>query len=195
MLTAQQMRELEAASGISGVQLMENAGKAFAAELLKNYDVRDKKVLVACYHGKNGGDGLVIADLLARQSEVDLLFLGDEEKMVKETEHFFHHVNNNALIQFVTPETVDFDEYDFIIDAILGIGLHHYLKPEISSAIKLINESKALKVAVDIPTGVNPDTGNIVSVAVNPNLIITFHDLKPGLSQFGEKVRVVPIGL
>ena len=195
MITAQQMRELESASGVSSLHLMEYAGKAFVTGLKESRDIKSKKVLVACYHGKNGGDGFVIADLLSSEAEVDILFIGDEEKMSKETAHFFHEVNNNPSVQFVTLDTVDFDEYDVIIDAILGINIHNYLKPEISATIKLINEAKGFKAAVDIPTGYNPDTGAVVGEGVNADIIITFHDMKPGLEQFKEKVKVVTIGL
>ena len=162
MKTAQEMRELETASGISSLHLMEYAGKAFVAVLRESRDIKNKKVLVACYHGKNGGDGFVVADILSKEAEVDVLFIGDEEKMSKETAHFFHLVNSNPSVQFVTLDTVDLDEYDVIVDAILGINIHNYLKPEIASTVKLINEAKGFKVAVDIPTGYNPDTGAIV---------------------------------
>ncbi len=195
MITAQQMRELELASGMAGIALMENAGKAFVDGLKPHVEYKGKKILIASYHGKNGGDGFVIANLLSKEAEVDLLFIGDEEKMPKESAHFFHHVTSNPLIQFVTLDTVDFDEYDIIIDAILGINIHNYLKPEIAVTIKHINESKAFKVAVDIPTGYHPDTGAVVGEGINTDLIITFHDIKPGLEQFGEKVKVVSIGL
>ncbi|HII66323.1 TPA: NAD(P)H-hydrate epimerase [Candidatus Woesearchaeota archaeon] len=195
MMTAQQMKELEAASGIPSLILMENAGKAFVEELKRHHETKGKKILVACYHGRNGGDGFAIANQLADGSEVDVLFIGDEEKLVRESAHFFHHVNNNPLIQFVAIGTVDFDEYDLIIDAILGIGIHHYLKPEIAVAVRHINEAKAIKVSADIPTGLDPDTGKMIEQAINADLIITFHDMKPGLEQFGDKVRVVGIGL
>lgn len=195
MMTAQRMKELEAASGIPPITLMENAGKAFVGELKRHHETKGRKILVACYHGKNGGDGFVIANQLAEEAEVDVLFIGDEEKLVRESAHFFHHVNNNPLIQFVALDTVDFDEYDLIIDAILGIGIHNYLKPEIAVAIRHINEAKAAKVSADIPTGLDPDTGRMIEQAINADLIITFHDMKPGLGQFGDKVKVVGIGL
>ncbi len=195
MITAQEMHALEIASNIPGVQLMERAGKAFVEELKKHHDVKGKKVLFACYHGKNAGDGFVIADILANDAEVDVLFIGDEEKMPKETAHFFKEVNDNSLVQFVSLDTVDCDEYDILIDALLGINIHNYLKPEIAVALKELNEAKGVKIAVDVPTGMNPDTGAVVGEAFKADLIITFHDTKPGLEQFGEKVKVVGIGL
>jgi NAD(P)H-hydrate epimerase len=195
MITAQDMQELEKTSGIPSLQLMENAGKAFVEELKKHHDVKGKKLLVACYHGKNAGDGFVIADVLSKEAEVDVLFIGDEEKMPSETAHFFHKLNHNPLVQFVTLETADFEEYDLLIDAILGINIHNYLKPEIASTIKLLNQAPGYKVAVDIPTGLHPENGTVVEEIFNADLVITFHDLKPALEQLGEKVKVVGIGL
>ena len=195
MITALEMKALEDGSGIPPQTLMERAGKAFVEELKKQHEVKGKKILVACYHGRNAGDGFVIADALAEEAEVEVLFMGDEEKMSKETAHFFKEVNDNSLVQFVSLDTVDTDEYDILIDAILGINIHNYLKPEITIAIKQLNEAKGKRIAVDIPTGVHPDSGAIIGEAFNADLIITFHDMKPGLEQFKEKVVVVGIGL
>jgi NAD(P)H-hydrate epimerase len=195
MITSEEMKALESSSNLSGIQIMENSSKAFVSELKRHYDISKKKILVACYHGKNAGQGFSAADLLSQESEVDVLFIGDEEKMTKETLHFFLHVNNNPLVQFVTLDTANFDEYDFLIDAILGINIHNYLKPEIAVAIKDLNLANGKRIALDVPTGLLPDTGEIAGEMFNPELIITLHDSKPGLEQFKEKVRIVSIGL
>jgi ADP-dependent NAD(P)H-hydrate dehydratase / NAD(P)H-hydrate epimerase len=195
MITLAAMKALEASSGIPLQSLMERCANAFVTELRSNQELKGKKILVACYHGTNAGEGFAIADLLANDAEVDMLFIGDEEKMQKETAHFFKMVNDNPLVQFVALDTVDFSEYDVIIDAILGINMHTYLKPEIATTIKLINESSAFKVAVDIPTGLHPDSGKVVEEVLNADLIITFHDLKPALESLQEKVKIVGIGL
>jgi len=59
----------------------------------------------------------------------------------------------------------------------------------------LINDSKAYKIAVDIPTGLNPDTGEIIDKAVNADLVITFHDIKNGLEKLKDKTVIVDIGI
>jgi adenylate kinase family enzyme len=82
---------------------------------------------------------------------------------------------------------VDFDAYDIIIDAILGIGIQGMLRNEISAIIDDINNSKAYKVSVDIPTGLDPDTGIVVDKCVNADLIVTFHDMKKGLEKLKDK--------
>ena len=77
----------------------------------------------------------------------------------------------------------------------LGIGASGELKEPIRSTVDLINDSKAFKIAVDIPTGLNPDTGEIIDRSINADLIITFHDIKPGLGKLKDKAVVVDIGI
>jgi len=189
------MRDLEAASGIPRINLMENAGKAVYEALKGNFEVKDKKVLVVCYHGNNGGDGFVAARHLSDDAETDVLFIGDENKLKKEALANFKKIEHNERIQLLVDDEVDFDEYDVIIDAILGIGIHGRLNREISAVIDDINKSKAYKVSVDIPTGLDPDTGEVVEKFVNADLIVTFHDLKAGLEKLQEKTVVADIGL
>src|SRR3989344_7112338 len=187
MILSQEMRELEAKSGIPRINLMENAGRAVYQTIKQGFDLKDKKILVVCYHGNNGGDGFVAARHLCDEAEVDILFIGDESRLKKEALANFKKIERNEKIQFLTDDEVDFGEYDIIIDAILGIGIQGRLNREISAIIDDINNSGAFKVAVDIPAGLDPDTGEIVDKFVNADLIVTFHDLKKGLEKMQEK--------
>ena len=189
------MRILEAKSGVSRINLMENAGKAVYQILKQRIGLKGKKILIVCYHGNNGGDGFVAARYLGNEAETDVLFIGDENKMKKEALANFKKIERNDKIQFLIDDEVDFDNYDIIIDSILGIGIQGRLNREISAIIDDINNSKAYKVSVDIPTGLDPDTGEIVDKCVNADLIVTFHDLKKGLEKFEDKVVVADIGL
>lgn len=90
---------------------------------------------------------------------------------------------------------MDFENYDLIVDAILGTGIKGRLNREISTIIEDINKSKACKISVDIPTGINPDTGEIVDKCVNTDFIVTFHDMKKGLEGLKDKTVIVDIGL
>ncbi|MDP3765625.1 MAG: NAD(P)H-hydrate epimerase [Nanoarchaeota archaeon] len=195
MISSQDMRILEAKSNIPRFILMENAGKAVYQIIKQRFDLKDKKILVVCYHGNNGGDGFVAARHLCDEAEVDVLFIGDESKLKKEALINFKKTERNEKIQFLVDDEVDFDEYDIIIDGILGIGIQGRLNREISAAIDGINNSKAYKVAVDIPTGLDPDTGNVIDKCVNADLVVTFHDLKKGLEKLQDKTVVVDIGL
>ena len=195
MISSHDMRILEERSGISRINLMENAGKAVYQIIKQKFDLKDKKILVVCYHGNNGGDGFVAARHLCDEAETDVLFIGDESKLKKEALINFRKMEHNEKIQFLTDDEVDFDEYDIIIDAILGIGIQGRLNKEISAIIDDINNSKAYKVSIDIPTGLDPDTGVVIDKCVNADLIVTFHDLKKGLEKFENKAVVVDIGL
>ena len=195
MISSHDMRVLEAKSGISRLELMENAGKVVYRAIRQRFELKDKKILVACYHGNNGGDGFVAARYLCDEAEVDILFIGDEGKLKKEAMINFRKIGHNEKIQFLMEDEVDFDSYDIIVDAILGIGIQGMLNNEISAVIDDINKSKACKVSVDIPTGVNPDTGEVFDKIVNADLIVTFHDMKKGLEKFQDKVVVADIGL
>jgi len=195
MISSQDMGDLEDKSGIARAKLMENAGKSVYKAIKDRLDLNNKKILVVCYHGNNGGDGFVAARYLADDAEVDILFIGDESKLKKEALANFKKIEHNDKVQFLVDDKVDFNEYDIIIDAILGIGIHRRLNKEISAIISDINNSKAYKVSIDIPTGLEPDTGEIIDKIVNADLIVTFHELKKGLEKFKDKAVVADIGL
>lgn len=195
MISSQEMRELEEKSAIPRSVLMESAGKAVYQAIKQRFDLRDKKILVACYHGNNGGDGFVAARYLCNEAETDILFIGDENKMKKEAKANFKKIEYNEKIQFLTDDDVDFSNYDIIIDAILGIGIKGRLNREISAVIDDINNSKAYKVSIDIPTGLDPDNGEVVDKCINSDLIVTFHDMKKGLEGLKDKTVVADIGL
>lgn len=191
------MKELENNCGISKITLMENAGRGIYTSIKEKFpDLKDKRILIVAYHGNNSGDGFVSARLLCEEAETDILFIGDEDKFKEEAKTNFKRIENSERIQtLIDPEQIDFDDYDIIIDAMLGTGSSGELKEPIRSTVDLINDSKAFKIAVDIPTGLDPETGEIKEKAVNADLIVTFHDIKPGLEQFKDKVVIVDIGI
>jgi len=195
MISSQEMRALEYRSGIPHIALMENAGRAVYQIIKQRIGLKDKKILVVCYHGNNGGDGFVAARHLCSEAEVDILFIGDENRLKKEALTNFRKIEHNEKIQFLVEDEVDFEVYDTIIDAILGIGIHGSLSKGISAIIDDINNSKAYRVSVDIPTGLDPDTGDVVDKCVNADLIVTFHDMKKGLEKLQDKTVVMDIGL
>jgi len=195
MITTSEMRKLEDNCGIPKIKLMEYAGKGIYDILRKKFVLKNKKILVVAYHGNNGGDGFVAARYLCENAEVDVLFLGDESRLKKEALINYKKIINNPKIQFLNVEDVNFDEHDVIIDAILGIGIEGKLRENISSTIDNINKSNAFKVAVDVPTGLDPDTGEAIDKAVDADLVITFHDMKKGLGKYKNKVVIVDIGI
>ena len=197
MITTQEMRRLEDNCGVSKLALMENAGRGIYNVVKEKFpDLKGKKILIVAYHGNNGGDGFVAARHLFKETETDVLFIGDEDRFKKEARVNFKRIEKNEMLQvLVDHEDVDFGDYDIIIDAILGTGVSGELKEPIKQVIELINNSKAYKIAVDVPTGLNPDTGEIADDMVNADLIITFHDIKRGLEKFKDKTIIVDIGI
>lgn len=197
MISTQEMKELEDNCGISKLQLMENAGKGIYNTLKEKFsNLKDKRILIISHHGNNGGDGFVAARHLCEEIETDVLFIGDETKFKEEGKINFKRIEENNKIQLlIDSEQVNFNDYDIIIDSILGTGVSGELREPINSIIGLINESTAFKVAIDVPTGINPDTGEPANKALNPDLIIAFHDIKKGLENFKDKTIIVDIGI
>ena len=195
MITVQEMRKLEDNCGIPKVELMEYAGRGIYEVLRKKFVLKNKKILIVAYHGNNGGDGFAAARHLCESAGVDVLFLGDESKLKEEALVNYKKIINNPKIQFLDVEDADFDGYDIIIDSILGMGIEGKLRESISNTIASINNSEAFKVSVDVPTGLNPDTGEVIDKAIDADLIITFHDMKKGLEKYKDKVVIVDIGI
>lgn len=196
MITTEEMKQLEDNCGIPKLTLMENAGRGIYKILKEKTELKNKKILIICYHGNNGGDGFVAARYLCKKSDVTILFIGDEAKFKEEAKVSYKRIEKNSLIQFLMhAEDIDFNDFDIIIDAILGTGVIGKLKEPIAAIIDNINNSKAFKVSVDIPTGIDPNTGVIIDKIVNADLIISLHDMKAGLSNLKDKVIVADIDI
>jgi len=195
MISTIEMKALEDNCGISKYVLMENAGKAIYDVLKEKFDLKHKKLLIVAYHGNNGGDGFVAARYLCEDAEVDVVFIGDITKFKPETSINFKKIGNNKKIQLLSLEMVDFSDYDIIIDAIFGTGIDGEIKDPLATQINNLSKSKSYKVSIDVPTGVNPDSGEKSNVYIEPDLIITMHDIKKGLEKYKDKTVVVDIGI
>ena len=195
MISRQEMLEAEAQSGIPVSVLMENAGKAIAKAIKEKTDIKNKRILIVCHHGNNGGDGFAAATFLCEEAEVAVLFTGEEDRLKPEAMSFYQKAENNYNIQFLELDHIDFNEYDIIVDALLGSGIQGSLKPTIASVIESINTTKAMKFSVDIPSGLDPDTGEDHDKVVEPDVIIALHDIKKGASTLQDKTVIVDIGI
>jgi len=179
--------------GISLLQLMENAGHNVALEIASRFKP-DKSIAIFCGLGGNGGDGFVAARHLSSMGfKVTVILAG----RAKEISHKAASENWNTL-QFLKESIPLYEVYDsslipnvtadIVVDAMLGTGTKGKLKPPISQLVEKINALGAFRVAVDVPTGVDSDTGEILGTAVKANLTITFHKTKKGLENAGEYV-------
>lgn len=201
MITTEGMARLERLSekhGVSTLRLMENAGAGLARVIVERYGLgrHRKRVLFVCHHGNNGGDGFVAARLLQRipKLAVHVAFLGETEKLKAEAETNFERLDPGLLVSL---ERIDLKNYDIIVDALLGTGAKGQLKEPIASAVRRINASGAHVVAVDVPTGLDPDTGTASEPTIHAELIVTFHDIKQGLVEAGleERCTILDIGV
>ena len=192
--------------GFSRKFMMENAGAAATKRLVvKLGDVKSKNVLVFAGLGNNGGDGLVIARHLAGYGSCVTVFLLGESNNIRSEEcswnwNLLKKMKSVKLLTDVNLEHLNNLEFDIIIDGILGTGISGEIREPQASAITFINKSNAFKLAVDVPSGIDPDTGNKNSPHVTAGMTITFHRMKVGMPKrtdvcgeiFVEKIGIPP---
>ncbi|MCX8170779.1 MAG: NAD(P)H-hydrate dehydratase [Candidatus Bathyarchaeota archaeon] len=197
IITTREMRALDLNAeyfGISRLQLMENAGKSVAEEIASRFNPSNTRIYVFCGLGGNGGDGFVAArHLVCMGFKVDVLLAGRESDIANE-EAKRNWVALKSLRRSLTIREVydsslipDF-KAEVIVDALLGIGLKSPPRPPISQMIRKINESDAFRVAVDVPSGIDSDTGAVLGEAIKAHLTVTLHKPKPGLLRAKEYV-------
>ena len=187
--------------------MMENAGAATAKRLVEKFgDVKSKRVLVFGGLGNNGGDGLVIARHLAGYgSSVTVFLLGQPDNIrSEECSWNWNLLEKMESVKLLTGGNFDLlnnlDKFDIIIDGILGTGILGEIREPQASAIMFINKSNAFKLSVDIPSGVDPDTGNRNLPHVNADMTVTFHRMKVGMPKrtdvcgeiYVEKIGIPP---
>ena len=192
----QAIEEISIKQGISGFQLMENAGKAVAQEVITLLEGRT--ALVLCGPGNNGGDGYVTARILKNNGiPVRVASLRDPNTLTNDAAKHFalwgghaEHAGNISIQK----------ENLLIIDALFGSGLTRPLTNEVLKISQTIAQNNLDCIAIDIPSGVNGNTGNILGGAIKASKTITFsrpkpgHFLYPGRSFCG-KVLVKDIGI
>ena len=184
--------------------MMENAGAAAVRRLVdKVGDVSSKKVLVFAGLGNNGGDALVISRHLAGYgAAVTLVLLGSQDKIKTEESRWnWQLLEKMSSVRLITGDTPQYSfDVDVIVDGILGTGISGTIREPYASAISFINKSKAFKLAVDVPSGLDPDTGNTANICVKADITVTFHKMKIGMPKrkdmcgkiFVEKIGIPP---
>lgn len=190
--------------GIPGRVLMENAGRAAAEIILQKWGgLVNQKVAVVCGKGNNGGDGLVVARCLHEHgASTSIFLLGKKSELRGDALANLQVVEKlGASILEVTDEALlpDFSSYFVLIDAILGTGSRGRPEGLLSRAVERMNASGRPIVALDLPTGINADTGEIYGSCIHATLCVTFGAAKRGLlfspaRDHAGELRVVEIG-
>lgn len=158
--------------------LMERAALVTVEQLRKEKGDVPYRVLVVAGGGNNGGDGLAVGRLLMLQGcSVDFVLLGSREKCSKETT-----LQLSILFQYgYEPyDRIPDGEYDIVIDAIFGVGLSREIEGIYREAVCAVNEKNSYVCAIDIPSGVHADSGQILGCAVQADLTVTYGFYKLG---------------
>jgi NAD(P)H-hydrate epimerase len=198
LLTVDEMYRADAAAiqgGIAGETLMENAGRAIAAEIRNRWARRP--VVVLCGPGNNGGDGFVAARLLAEDGwPVTVALMGPREALKGDAA-----LNAGRWTGPTRPlEPAVLDEAALVVDAIFGAGLSRAPRGAAKAVIEAVNARGLTCVGVDVPSGIQGDTGAVLGCAPRCRLTVTFfrrkpgHLLLPGRQYAGETV-VADIGI
>ncbi|MCD4657576.1 MAG: NAD(P)H-hydrate epimerase, partial [Planctomycetes bacterium] len=224
-----EMRELDRATiedvQIPGIILMENAGRGaalfFRQIMLQNenkradsQDLRDLhgslsgfKVLIVNGRGNNGGDGFVIARHMhnwGADLKILLLCKGEDLHGDALANYMIARSMNLKIIEDFQENMLgglDFGDFNAIIDGIFGTGLTRIIEGRAHAIISQINEQKAHHVfAIDVPSGLDVDTGEILGICVNADATATFGGMKAGMRKnYGQnqcgKIRVIDISV
>lgn len=188
-ITVKQMMQIEENGHQMGFLrkfMMENAGAAAARYLAENFpDLSSKKILVFAGLGNNGGDAFVVARHVAGFGcDVKVILLGSPDKIKTDEAQTNWKIleKMNSIDLIIASDVSDLDiTADIIVDGILGTGISGKIREPYASAIDLINKSKAFKLALDVPSGLDPDTGNVSDKCVKADVTITFHKMKVGM--------------
>ena len=184
--------------------MMENAGAASVRRLVdKIKSVESKNILVFVGLGNNGGDGLVMARHLAGYgAKVTVILLGTPDKIKTEESNWnWSILQKMPSVKLVSGDSVYLDlKPDVMVDAILGTGITGEIREPYASAINHINQTDCYKFAVDVPSGLDPQTGETANIFTKCDMTVTFHRMKQGIPKrkdltgelYAEKIGIPP---
>ncbi len=184
--------------------MMENAGAAAVRRLVNKLgNVESKNILIFVGMGNNGGDGLVMARHLAGyNAKVTVMLLGTPDKIKTEESNWnWSILQKMPSVKLMSGDSLDFDfKPDVIIDGILGTGITGEIREPYASAINYINQTDCYKFAVDVPSGLDPQTGETANIFTKCDMTVTFHKMKQGIPKrkdltgelFAEKIGIPP---
>ena len=199
MITGSEMAVVDANAaglGIPQKQLMESSGNAVARRVTDLVDP-GASVRIVCGRGNNGGDALVTARFLS-EYDVEVLLLGRAETVTTDIarENWEAVLESDIPAREVRDSTsIEFGEPALLVDAMLGTGVSGSLREPEATAATRMNEAAAPVLSVDVPSGLDGDTGTLADNAVQADHVVTFHAPKPGLADLDAEVTVADIGI
>ncbi len=209
VLSPAQMRDADytaiAEYGIPAVVLMENAARSAAEILRQRFELsQHSSVLILCGSGNNGGDGLALARHLHEDASVTVVLCGNIDRMSEETLVNYRTCSQLGIpiLQWCGPESArELPAHStMIVDAVLGVGARGALRSPMDSLIAWANTQPSSRVALDIPSGLEADSGVAHTPCFHAHLTITMGALKTGLligdgPQMCGSIEVAPIGI
>jgi len=184
LYTAEQVRELDRLAieehGVTGYSLMQHAAR-FSYDVLKQHWPDANNIAVVCGGGNNAGDGYVLAKLaIEDDKQVSLINMFNAEHLKGDAATAYQDFLATKIkpIKF---SALVFEDVDIIVDALFGTGLDRDIEGKCCDLIKLMNTSECPTISIDIPSGINADTGHTMNVAVNADVTATFIGLKQGM--------------
>lgn len=205
-VTAAQMKQLEEkanAHGLSYEDMMENAGQAAARILLERLPAF-RTAAILCGKGNNGGDGFVVARKLFEAGRRVCIILTDGAPAGPGAVYTnYMRAKRLSIPLFSLDEVLGQEERlvqntDVIVDAVTGTGFHGQFRKNALLAAQMANRAKGFVLALDVPSGVEADTGRAADGAVQADLTVTFHAKKPCHRLCRElcgEIRVARIGI
>lgn len=199
------MDRLAEAQGVSVESLMHEAGRAVAACALE-HNPKAERIAVLCGKGNNGGDGLVAARFLAEhQRKIEVLVAASRSELNANAQRELGRLREPGITPVFAPDRdwearlQDLSSADLLIDALLGTGAKGAPADAVEAAIHAINQSSRPVLAVDIPSGIDADTGEAAGEYVRADRTVTFGLRKPFVYQgdgmlAAGKFEVAPIG-
>jgi NAD(P)H-hydrate epimerase len=208
VVAAEEMSEIDRYTiseiGIPGRVLMENAGRAATEIILQKWpELIGQRIAVVCGKGNNGGDGLVVARCLSEKGAACSVFLlGTKSEGRGDALANLQVAEKLGLSIFeVTDESQlpDFSTYFLLVDAILGTGSRGGLDGLLAQAVERMNASGSPIIALDLPTGVNTNTGEVNGPCIRASVCVTFGAAKRGLlfspgREYAGELHVAEIG-
>lgn len=190
--------------GIPGIVLMENAGRGVVDYFLQQHPAG--KVVICCGGGNNGGDGLVVArHIFNRNIPVQVLLLTNPDTLSGDAKINFNIVMKSEIpLKIITQENLntldsELSQASWIIDAIFGTGLRGQVRSPYDTIINAINKADKPVLSIDIPSGLDCDTGESLGYTVKATHTVTMVAMKKGFLNAGAKkylgeIHVVGIG-
>ncbi len=210
-VTAEEMAIIDENSeylGVPRILLMENAGRSVAEVIERRIGLKDKKIVIVAGRGNKGGDGFAAARHIAcRGGRPTVILIGRGEdiegreakynwEIMRRMDHSIRVIELGTFIDMNRLRN-ELENADVIVDALIGTGLRGPLREPLLSVVKMINSCNAFKVAIDVPTGVNPSTGEVHGEAIKAHVTVTMHKPKKGLKgneQYTGEVIIANIG-